>query len=65
MKKSILDLMKEYLAEKEKMKDIYQKDIPQNEYMESGKVEKIHMDTGEVEVRIQIRIRIIMRSSRI
>ena len=55
MKKSILDLMKEYLAEKEKMKDIYQKDIPQNEYMESGKVEKIHMDTGEVEVRIQIR----------
>ena len=51
----IWDLMKEYLAEKEKMKDIYQKDIPQNEYMESGKVEKIHMDTGEVEVRIQIR----------
>ena len=55
MKKSILDLMKEYLADKEKMKDIYQKSIPQNEYMESGKVEKIHMDTGEVEVRIQIR----------
>ena len=55
MKKSILDLMKEYLADKEKMKDIYQKSIPQNEYMESGKVEKIHMDTGEVEVRIQVR----------
>ncbi len=55
MKKSILDLMKEYLADKEKMKDIYQKSIPQNEYMESGKVEKIHMDTGEVEVRIPIR----------
>ena len=65
MKKSILDLMKEYLAEKEKMKDIYQKDIPQNEYMESGKVEKIHMDTGEVEVRIQIRILYVYLFSRI
>ena len=55
MKKSILDLMREYLTDKEKMKDIYQKPVPQNEYMESAKVENIHMDTGEVEVRIQIR----------
>lgn len=55
LKKSILDLMREYLADKEKMKDVYKKPVPNNEYMESGKVEKIHMDTGEVEVRIQIR----------
>lgn len=46
LKKSILDLMREYLADKEKMKDVYKKPVPNNEYMESGKVEKIHMDTG-------------------
>lgn len=55
MKKSILELMKTFMADRTKMKDIYQKSIPDNEYMESGKIEKIHMDTGEVEVKIQIR----------
>lgn len=55
MKKSILDLMKEFMTDREKMKDIYQKSIPANACMESAKIEKIHMDTGEVEVKIQIK----------
>ena len=55
MKKSILDLVKNFIADREKMKDLYQKKIPSNEYIESGKIDKIHMDTGEVDVKIQIR----------
>ncbi|MDY6046692.1 MAG: stage IV sporulation protein A [Anaerobutyricum sp.] len=55
MKKSILDLVKNFMADREKMKDLYQKKIPSNEYIESGKIDKIHMDTGEVDVKIQIR----------
>lgn len=55
MKKSILDLMKEFLADRSRMKDIYQQAVPVNEYMESAKIEKIHMDTGEVEIKILIR----------
>lgn len=55
MKKSILDLVKNFMADREKMKDLYQKKIPGNEYMESGKIDRIHMDTGEVDVKIQIR----------
>ena len=55
MKKSILDLVRGFMADRVKMKDIYQKSIPDNEYIESGKIEKIHMDTGEVDVKIQIR----------
>lgn len=55
LKKSILDLVKEFMADRVKMKDIYQQSIPDNEYIASGKIEKIHMDTGEVDVKIQIR----------
>ena len=55
MKKSILDLVKEFMADKGKMKDLYQKVFPSNDYIESGKIEKIHMDTGTVDVKIQIR----------
>lgn len=55
MKKSILDLVKNFMADREKMKDLYQKKIPSNEYIESGKIDRIHMDTGEVDVKIQIR----------
>ena len=55
MKKSILDLVKTFMADREKMKDLYQKKIPENEYIESGKIDRIHMDTGEVDVKIQIR----------
>ena len=55
MKKSILDLVKNFMSDREKMKDLYQKKIPSNEYIESGKIDKIHMDTGEVDVKIQIR----------
>ena len=55
MKKSILDLVKNFMDDREKMKDLYQKKIPSNEYIESGKIDKIHMDTGEVDVKIQIR----------
>lgn len=55
MKKSILDLVREFMAEKRKMKDLYQKAVPENEYISSGKIEKIHMDTGEVDIKIQIR----------
>ncbi len=55
MKKSVLDLMKEFLADRSRMKDIYRQPVPVNEYMESAKIEKIHMDTGEVEIKIQIR----------
>lgn len=55
MKKSILDLVKNFMADREKMKDLYQKKIPSNEYIESGKIDKIHMDTGEVDVKIHIR----------
>ena len=36
-------------------KDLYQKVFPSNDYIESGKIEKIHMDTGKVDVKIQIR----------
>lgn len=55
MKKSVLDLMKEFMADREKMKDVYQKSIPSNACMESAKIENIHMDTGEVEIKIQIK----------
>ena len=55
MKKSILDLVKEFMADKGKMKDLYQEVFPSNDYIESGKIEKIHMDTGKVDVKIQIR----------
>lgn len=55
MKKSILDLVKTFMADREKMKDLYQKKIPENEYIESGKIDRIYMDTGEVDVKIQIR----------
>lgn len=55
MKKSVLDLMKEFMTDREKMKDVYQKSIPSNACMESAKIENIHMDTGEVEIKIQIK----------
>ena len=55
MKKSVLDLVKEFMTDKNKMKDLYQKVFPSNDYIESGKIEKIHMDTGKVDVKIQIR----------
>lgn len=55
MKKAILDMVKNFMADREKMKDLYQKKIPENEFIESGKIDKIHMDTGEVDVKIQIR----------
>ena len=52
---SVLDLVKEFMTDKNKMKDLYQKVFPSNDYIESGKIEKIHMDTGKVDVKIQIR----------
>lgn len=55
MKKSVLDLMKEFMTDREKMKDVYQKSIPSNACMESAKIENIHMDTGDVEIKIQIK----------
>ena len=55
MKKSILDLIREFMSGRNKMKDLYQQTFPSNEYISSGKIEKLHMDTGEVTVKIQIR----------
>lgn len=40
MKKSVLDLVKEFMTDKNKMKDLYQKVFPSNDYIESGKIEK-------------------------
>ena len=55
MKKSILDLVRSFMTERIKMKDIYRQSIPDNEFIECGKIDRIHMDTGEVDVKIQIR----------
>ena len=49
----ILEILKNVLLGK--MKDLYQEVFPSNDYIESGKIEKIHMDTGKVDVKIQIR----------
>ncbi len=37
MKKSVLDLVKEFMTDKNKMKDLYQKVFPSNDYIEPGK----------------------------
>ncbi|MBQ9155653.1 MAG: stage IV sporulation protein A, partial [Eubacterium sp.] len=55
MKRSILELIRDFMADRSRMKDIYHKTLPDNEYISSGKIESIHMDTGQVEVKIQIR----------
>lgn len=55
LKKSILDLVREFMDGKEKMKDIYQNAMMENEFISSAKIEKIHMDSGIVDIGIQIK----------
>ena len=63
MKKSILDLVKNFMADREKMKDLYQKKIPSNEYIESGKIDKIHMDLSFQDLTTQLQTLIYQISS--
>lgn len=55
LKKSILDLVREFMDGKEKMKDIYQNMTMENEFISDAKIEKIHMDSGVVDIGIQIK----------
>lgn len=55
LKKSILDLVREFMNGKEKMKDIYQNIMMENEFISSAQIEKIHMDSGVVDIGIQIK----------
>lgn len=55
MKKQILVMVKEFMAQKVKMKDIYGESFPEQEFIESGKMEHFHMDTGEIDMKIVIK----------
>ncbi|MGN0466136.1 MAG: stage IV sporulation protein A [Lachnospiraceae bacterium] len=53
LKSSLITTVKEILKENNKMRDLYEKDFPLNEYITKIKIQTVHMDTGMVDVSIE------------
>lgn len=52
LKSSLLETIQATLENISKMKDLYQKDFPSSEYIQSMKINQIHMDTGKIDIQI-------------
>ncbi|MDO4942501.1 MAG: stage IV sporulation protein A [Lachnospiraceae bacterium] len=52
LKKALLSTIRENLAQFEVMRDLYQLQMKDNEYIQKMKIDAIHLDTGEVDVSV-------------
>jgi stage IV sporulation protein A len=52
LKSALLETISQALSNISRMKDLYEKSFPSNEYIQSIKVSKVHMDTGKIDITI-------------
>lgn len=52
LKSALLETIRSSLDSISKMKDLYEKDFPLNEYIQSIKVSRIHLDSGKVDITV-------------
>jgi len=53
LKSSLITTVKDILKENNKMKDLYDKEFPLNEYITKIKIHTVHMDTGMIDISIE------------
>lgn len=52
LKAALLETVGKTLSGISKMKDLYQKDFPSCEYIQSVKVSQVHMDSGKIDIQV-------------
>lgn len=53
LKAALLETIQEGLSGITKMKDLYRKDFPDNQYIQSIQMQKIHLDSGQVDIVVR------------
>lgn len=52
LKSALIETVTASLASISRMKDLYEKDFPSSEYIQSMKISQVHMDTGRIDIQI-------------